>query len=179
MCTSTWPLILRSLRSVMQLQIIWDMAHGVVSTHKLVIVSEGFKILLLYLLFFFHCAQGFYADSFKKNKKHFYAQMFCPFSNIPPAWCVLSHLLRQVWFGNTSQRRWMWTQEEFCFSFATRGPWTHFFCGFFHFILVALPYSAVVAALCTEYHFLKEQCYLLVMRTVINHVVIWLLMGTF
>lgn len=52
-CTSTWPLILRSLRSVMQLQIIWDMAHGVVSTHKLVIVSEGFKILLLYLLFFF------------------------------------------------------------------------------------------------------------------------------
>lgn len=47
-CTSTWPLILRSLRSVMQLQIIC-----VVSTHKLVIVSEGFKILALYLFVFF------------------------------------------------------------------------------------------------------------------------------
>lgn len=57
--------------------------------------------------------------------------MFCPFSNIPLAWCVLSHLLRQVWLGNTSQRHSMWTQDEFGFSLATRGPWTHvvFFFG--------------------------------------------------
>lgn len=31
------------------------------------------------------------------SENGFYAQRFCPFSNIPPAWCVMSHLLRQVW----------------------------------------------------------------------------------
>lgn len=42
------------------------------------------------------------------SEKYFHAQRFCPFSNIPPAWCVMPHLLRQVWLGNTSQRYWMW-----------------------------------------------------------------------
>lgn len=75
-CTSTWPLILRSLRSVMQLQIIWDMAHGVVSTHKVVIVSEGFKILLLYLLFFFIVHRVFMLIPLKKTKNTFTHRCF-------------------------------------------------------------------------------------------------------
>ena len=60
------------------------------------------------------------------------------FSNIPPAWCVMSHLLRQVWLGNISHSYWMWA---FISSLATRGPVNH--------TLVSLPYSVVMAALCT------------------------------
>lgn len=71
--------------------------------------------------YFHYIPQGSYTDSVKMTSR---AQRVCPFSNIPPAWCVMSHLLRQVWLGSISQRYWLWRAVS---SLAARGPLHHTF----------------------------------------------------
>lgn len=72
------------------------------------------------------------------------AQWFCPFSNIPLAWCVMSHLLRQVWPGKYSQCYWLWKHIMFVCFWPLGGNETNIFC-------------AVMAAFCI--HFFPPQMF--------------------
>lgn len=95
------------------------------------------------------------------SENYLHAQRVCPFSSIPPAWCVPSHLLRQVWLGTISQRHWM---VESIWSLAARGPT--------HQVSWLFPYSVVMAALCTisSYKFVFFSFDMCSLR---NHEVIW------
>lgn len=131
---------------------------------------------MIFFAVFFLCAHWCMAHMLiqrqllsRTNKK----KRSCPFSNIPPAWCVSSHLLRQVCFGTPSQI----TECETSLGFllAARGLWTHTFGGsssLFHC-------NGSVMYRISNCFLYRAALFLCEMWSVRHHVVIWLLMRGF
>lgn len=105
------------------------LGYGSLSPHINLLSSQKDLRYFYYICYFFSLCTGFLCWFLKKKQHTFTHRCFV----LSPTFLQHDVFCLICWdkSGLETPASVAECEEEFCFSFATRGPWTHFFCVFF------------------------------------------------